>query len=125
MKPQERHNESREDYLEAILRITQRKGLCRSVDIADQLEISKPSVSVAMVNLREAGLIEMESDKRILLTEAGREIAERIYRRHVYFKKLLQSAGVEEGVAEHEACSLEHAVSEDSFKKIEAYLGER
>ena len=125
MRAWERHNESREDYLEAILRILLEKGVCRSVDVADKLEYSKPSVSVAMVNLREAGLVEMDEDKHISLTDAGRVIAEQVYRRHCYFKSKLLAIGVDPETAEHEACALEHAISEETFCKIETAEGSR
>ena len=119
---QKTHNESWEDYLEAILRITQRQGYCRSVDIANQLEVSKPSVSVAMNNLRQAGLIDVAGDKRIELTERGYEIAERVFTRHKFFREKLIQVGVDPETAEREACVLEHAISDDSFEKICAYL---
>jgi len=119
---QKTHNESWEDYLEAILRITQRQGYCRSVDIANQLEVSKPSVSVAMNNLRQAGLIDVAGDKRIELTEQGYEIAERVFARHKFFREKLIQVGVDPETAEREACVLEHAISDDSFEKIRAYL---
>ena len=111
-------NESQENYLEAILRITAEKGYCRSVDIADRLMVAKPSVSTAMRKLLEKELIAMDTSKFIRLTEAGRRIAEEIYGRHSYFKKCLIAAGVDEAVAEEEACALEHAISEDSFRKL-------
>lgn len=122
MKPSLRHNESQEDYLEAILRITERKGYCRSIDIAEQLDISKPSVSVAMVNLRNADLIEMEADKRIQLTDRGQAIAERIFRRHLFFRNLFTDMGIDPETAETEACAMEHAISEDTFEKFEQYF---
>ena len=111
-------NESQENYLEAILRILAEKGYCRSVDIADRLMVAKPSVSTAMRKLLEKELIVMDSSKFIRLTEEGQQIAEQIYSRHDFFKRFLIAAGVEEATAEEEACAMEHAISEDSFRKI-------
>ena len=116
-------NESQENYLEAILRITAEKGYCRSVDIADRLLVAKPSVSTAMRKLLEKGLIEMDSSKFIRLTEAGCKLAEEVFGRHSYFKECLIAAGVDEATAEKEACALEHGISEDSFRKL-VKLGE-
>ena len=116
-------NESQEDYLEAILRISTEKGYCRSVDIADHLMVAKPSVSTAMRKLLDKGLIEMDSSKFIRLTESGRKIAQEVYGRHSYFKKYLIAAGVDESTAEEEACALEHAISEDSFRKLVRLAG--
>ena len=111
-------NESQENYLEAILRILAEKGYCRSVDVADRLMVAKPSVSTAMRKLLEKELIVMDSSKFIRLTEAGQRIAEEVYGRHSFFKRFLIAAGVEEATAEEEACAMEHAISEDSFRKI-------
>ncbi len=111
-------HESEEDYLEAIMLIRQENGNCRSVQIADRLGITKPSVSVAIRKLQEDGLITINEEKWIDLTELGRETAERTYAKHHYFKTLLQAAGVKEEIAEEEACAMEHAISDDSFQKI-------
>ena len=111
-------NESRDDYLEAILIIRQKKGFCRSTDIASWLGISRPSVSVELGKLAELGLIRMDEDKMLHLTDEGFALADSTYAKHVYLKRLLLSVGVDEAVAEKEACSMEHALSSDSFEKI-------
>ena len=111
-------NEARDDYLEAILQITQKKGYCRSIDIAEELDVSKPSVSVAVGKLLESGLVLMGDDKRLVLTEEGQRLAEQTYAKHLYFKSFLLSVGVEEPVAEREACALEPAISSDTFQMI-------
>ena len=111
-------NESRDDYLEAILIIRQKKGFCRSTDIASWLGISRPSVSVELGKLAELGLIRMDEDKMLHLTDEGFELADSTYAKHVYLKRFLMSVGVDEAVAEKEACSMEHALSNDSFEKI-------
>lgn len=111
-------NESRDDYLEAILIIRQKKGFCRSTDIASWLGISRPSVSVELGKLAELGLIRMDEDKMLHLTDEGFALADSTYAKHVYLKRFLMSVGVDEAIAEKEACSMEHALSSDSFEKI-------
>ena len=111
-------NESRDDYLEAILIIRQKKGFCRSTGIASWLGISRPSVSVELGKLAELGLIRMDEDKMLHLTDEGFALADSTYAKHVYLKRFLMSVGVDEAVAEKEACSMEHALSNDSFEKI-------
>jgi Mn-dependent DtxR family transcriptional regulator len=111
-------NESRDDYLEAILIIRQKKGFCRSTDIASWLGISRPSVSVELGKLAELGLIRMDEDKMLHLTDEGFALADSTYAKHIYLKRFLMSVGVDEAVAEKEACSMEHALSNDSFEKI-------
>ncbi len=111
-------NESRDDYLEAILIIRQKKGFCRSTDIASWLGISRPSVSVELGKLADLGLIRMDEDKMLHLTDEGFALADSTYAKHIYLKRFLMSVGVDEAVAEKEACSMEHALSNDSFEKI-------
>ena len=111
-------HEARDDYLEAILRITQAKGHCRSIHIAEELDVSKPSVSVAVSKLAEDGLVTLDEEKLIHLTEKGRALAEETYAKHSYFKDFLMSVGVDAETAEREACGLEHALSADSFRRI-------
>lgn len=116
-------NESQEDYLEAILLLSQeRRRPIRSYEIADYMRLSKPSVSRAMNMLREQGLVLMDDDYYVTLTEAGVAEAERVYEKHCYFKALLISVGVDEEVAENEACRIEHIISDDSFKKLKASI---
>jgi len=111
-------NESRDDYLEAILMITKEKGYCRSIDISENLEVTKASVSVAVGKLLDDCLIMMDDKKHIRLTEKGREIAVLTLAKHCYLKSMLVNAGVDEEIAEREACAMEHAISEDSFDKL-------
>ena len=104
-----------EDYLEAILRLEKKNGTVRSVDVAELLDYSKPSVSRAVSVLSQAGYLFMEDDRSLHLTRVGRDIAEEIYRRHCFFQKLLTDLGVDEKTAEQDACRMEHDISEESF----------
>ena len=113
--------ESAENYLETILILKERKGFVRSIDIAAELEFSKPSVSVAMKNLRENGYIEVDDLGHITLTAAGAEIAERIYERHTFLSSWLTALGVDPKVAVEDACRIEHVISAESFEKIKEY----
>lgn len=108
---------SGEDYLEAILIIEQKKGTVRSIDIAEYLGVTKPSVSRAVSLLKSGGFISAE-DNLLYLTDTGRAVAEKIYERHCFFKHRLIDVGVDEKTAEKEACLLEHSLSDDSFNKI-------
>lgn len=108
---------SGEDYLEAILIIERKKGTVRSIDIAEYLGVTKPSVSRAVSLLKNGGFISVE-DNLLYLTETGRTVAEKIYERHCFFKHRLIDVGVDEETAEKEACLLEHSLSDDSFSKL-------
>lgn len=114
--------ESKENYLETILVLHNRNGEVRSVDIATEMEFSKPSVSVAMKNLREDGCINMDKNGYITLTDKGREIAERVYERHLLFTSWLTSMGVNEEVAAEDACRIEHCISAESFEAIKKFV---
>lgn len=114
--------ESKENYLETILILHNRSGEVRSVDIAAEMEFSKPSVSVAMKNLREEGCITVDKNGYITLTESGREIAERVYERHILFTSWLTSLGVPEEIAAEDACRIEHCLSAESFAAIKKYV---
>lgn len=114
--------ESAENYLEAILMIKLKKGNVRSIDIANQLNFTKPSVSVAMKHFREEGYIQMNSEGGITLTEKGQEIAERVYERHQVIAKALIALGVDEATAYEDSCKIEHDISDFSFEKIKEYL---
>ena len=116
--------ESAEDYLEAILVIGKRRGIVRSIDIANELGFSKPSVSVAMKKLRESGYINMAGDGNITLTDSGMEIASRIYRRHKTITRLFELMGVSPEQAAIDACKVEHDLSEETFGRICAYVEE-
>ena len=110
--------ESAENYLETILVLKERKGLVRSIDIANELEFSKPSVSIAMRNLRENGYVSMDAGGFITLLPAGQEIAERIYERHRLLTKWLTGLGVDPAIASEDACRIEHVISAESFAAI-------
>ena len=110
--------ESAENYLEAILTLSREKGEVHAIDIAAHLEFSKPSVSIAMKKLREAGYILVDECGHISLTDAGCEIAERIYERHTFLTQWLVSLGVAPEIASEDACRMEHVVSRVSFEAI-------
>ncbi len=116
-------HKSAEDYLEMILRLHEEKGYVRSVDIASGLQVSKPSVSVAMKQLREGGYITMDKDSYISLTETGMEIAQRIYDRHKALTRILMMIGVDEATAEQDACRVEHDISSQTYDAIVRQLG--
>ena len=115
-------HESAEDYLEQILMLLEQKGHARSVDIAAGLDVSKPSVSVAMKKLRENGYILMSSDSLISLTDKGYAIARKIYDRHQALTKYLIQIGVPEALAKEDACKIEHDLSQESFEAICAQI---
>ena len=114
--------ESAEDYLEAILVIGQRRGAVRSIDVANELHFSKPSVSVAMKKLRESGRIEMEADGLIRLTPSGRTIAEQIYERHRMLTDFFLYLGVDGETASADACLVEHDLSAGTFEKLKDHI---
>ncbi len=113
--------ESAEDYLEAILILRERQGTVRSIDVVHQLELTKPSVSVAMKRFRENGYIEMDGDGYITLLPPGEEIAQRIYDRHKLLTKFLIWLGVSEDVAAADACKIEHDLSEETYSRIKEH----
>ena len=110
--------ESAENYLETILILKNKNGAVRSIDIANELGFSKPSVSVAMKNLRENSYIEVDSSGYITLLDSGRKIAEKIYERHTTLSKWLVSLGVDAKTAAEDACRIEHIISSESFEAI-------
>ena len=110
--------ESAEDYLERILILQERQDGVRSIDIAHDMGFSKPSVSVAMKKLKEAGLIAIDKDGFISLTKEGHVIADKVYERHCVLKKLLIEIGVSPLQAEKDACKAEHVLSEETFDAI-------
>lgn len=117
-------HESGEDYLEAILMIKKRSGNVRSIDVARELSFSKPSVSVAMKNLKTSNYITVDENGFINLTEAGQEIANKIYERHTFLTNWLTSMGVDPEVAAEDACKMEHAISSESFSAIKKYVAD-
>ena len=114
--------ESKENYLETILILQNRQGEVRSIDIASEMDFSKPSVSVAMKNLRAEGCINVDENGKITLTDEGREIAERVYERHLLFTSWLTSMGVPEDIAAKDACRIEHCLSAESFAAIKRHV---
>ncbi len=115
-------NESVENYLETIFTLYNKNGYVRSIDIAHELSFSKPSVSVAMKNLREKGYISIDEGGNIKLTKQGLQIAEGIYERHQTIATALMTLGVDEETAFEDSCKIEHVISESSFKKIKEHL---
>jgi len=113
---------SREDYLEAILMLEEKKGNVRSVDVASELGFTKPSVSIALKKLKEKGLVVIEDGVFLKLTDEGREIAKKTLDKHEFFTNLFIKIGVDPKTAETEACSLEHSISEETFYKIKKYV---
>lgn len=117
-------HESAENYLETILILSQKKAQVRSIDIVNELEFSKPSVSVAMKNLRQNGYVLMDKDGYLTLTDAGKEIAETIYERHQFLSQWLVQLGVDEQTAVGDACRIEHVISAKSFQAIKRHVEE-
>ena len=109
---------SSEDYLEMILMLQEKKGFVRSIDIAAELCVTKPSVSYATKRLRENGYIIMDTDGHITLTETGHAIALRMYNRHKMLMEFLISIGIDEETAREDACKLEHDLSDKSFEAM-------
>ena len=113
---------SAEDYLEAILVVGRRRGVVRSIDIANELNYSKPSVSVAMKNLRQRNYITVSEDGYIRLTDEGQKLAETVYERHSILSEWLIQIGVTPEIAIADACRMEHDISAESFDAIKKYL---
>ena len=114
-------HESAEDYLENILILRERNGNVRSIDIVNEMNYSKPSISIAMKKLRTEGYVEMDLNGYITLTESGEEIAQRIYSRHKLLEKVLMAIGVDQETASEEACRIEHDINDDTYDKINAF----
>jgi len=115
-------HESAENYLETILVLSLRGVNVRSIDIVNELDYSKPSVSVAMKNLRTKGYIAVDGEGYITLTEKGQKIAKTMYERHVAISDWLISLGVNEKKAVQDACKMEHVMSEESFLAIKNHI---
>ncbi len=112
-------NNSTEDYLKSILILRNKNGHVRAIDIAAELGVTKPSVSVAMKKLRELKYIFIDPDGHINLTEEGRKLAEKVNRKHKLIKELLTRIGVSEKTAGREACLIEHAIGEETYERLE------
>lgn len=109
---------SLEDYLETILILKIKKGMVRSIDVADYMEFSKPSVSHAVKQLKTQGFLLMDNNGQLLLTDSGQAMAEKTYERHCFFTKYLTEMGVDPKLAESDACKLEHVISDECFQKL-------
>ncbi len=114
--------ESAEMYLETILKLSENGNPVHSIDIVKELKVTKPSVSVAIKNLRENGYVSMSEDGALSLLPKGLEIANKIYERHKYLTKCLQALGITPQVAEDDACRIEHIISDETFTKIKEYV---
>lgn len=117
-----KRQESIEDYLETILILRNRLGSVRSIDIVNEMGYTKPSISVAMKNLREKEFITMNKEGYITLTEKGLNIADSVYDRHTILTKALIFLGVPEDTAKEDACRIEHDLSEITFEKIKTHI---
>lgn len=117
-------HESAENYLETILVLHKKKGHVRSIDIVNELGFAKPSVSIAMKNLRENDFIHMDSDGYITLTETGLKIAETMYERHTLLSTWLVRLGVSPEVAADDACRIEHVISTESFEALKKHAAQ-
>lgn len=118
-----KRQESTEDYLETILILKERLGIVRSIDIVNEMGFTKPSVSVAMKNLREKGCITVDTNGYITLTDKGGQLAAHVYERHLILTQALMAIGVSETAAKQDACRIEHDISEETFEQIKAHLG--
>lgn len=118
-------NESAENYLETILILSKKLLVVRAVDIANELDFKKSSVSIAMKNLREKEQITVTDAGYIYLTDAGREIAEMIYERHEMISKGLMALGVPQEIATEDACRIEHVISKESFEAVKKYIQDK
>ena len=117
-----RSNESIEDYLETILALQKKLGQVRSIDIANEMNFSKPSVSVAMKNLREKGFITIDEAGHILLTDSGKKQAEDVLEKHTILTNWLVSLGVDKVIAQEDACRMEHDMSDETFMALKAHI---
>ena len=117
-------HESAENYLETILMLSKKLPVVRSVDIANELDFKKSSVSIAMKNLREGGKITVTQAGYIYLTDSGRAIAEMIYERHEWLTNWLISLGVDSSIAAEDACKMEQVISKESFEALKNHFGQ-
>ena len=113
--------ESGEMYLETIFVISKERDTVRSIDVAEHLGYSKPSVSRAMGILKNGGYITMDAHGALTLTDMGREIAEKIYERHTFLTKFLMAIGVSEATASEDACKIEHVISDEAFDAMKSH----
>ena len=115
-------HQSAEDYLECILKLSKQRPVVRSIDIANDMNYSKPSISVAMKNLRLNGYINVDNSGFITLTESGMEIASNIYDRHLILRKWLEFLGISPETAEQDACKIEHTLSKETYTALRKHI---
>ena len=115
-------HQSAEDYLECILKLSKQRPVVRSIDIANDMNYSKPSISVAMKNLRLNGYINVDESGFITLTDSGMEIASNIYDRHLILRKWLEFLGISPETAEHDACKIEHTLSKETYTALRKHI---
>ena len=115
-------HQSAEDYLEWILKLSKELPVVRSIDIANEMNYSKPSISVAMKNLRLNGYINVDNSGFITLTESGMEIASNIYDRHLILRKWLEFLGIDPEIAEQDACKIEHTLSKETYTALRKHI---
>lgn len=115
-------HQSAEDYLECILKLSKQRPVVRSIDIANDMNYSKPSISVAMKNLRLNGYINVDESGFITLTDSGMEIASNIYDRHLILRKWLEFLGISPETAEQDACKIEHTLSEETYAALRKHI---
>ena len=113
--------ESSEDYLEAILMLRERLGMVRAVHVAEELDFTKASVSIAMKRLRENGYVRLDENGFLLLTPTGEAIAAQVYQRHKVLTDFFISLGVDPAIAAKDACKVEHDLSQETFEKLLAH----
>ena len=113
---------SSEDYMKSILILMNRNETVRSIDIAEEMGVSKPSVSNAMKKLREQKMIYFDEEGHIFFTEEGRAMAEKVYSKHSLLAKWLITVGVSKDIADKEACMMEHAISDETYKCLGEYI---
>lgn len=115
-------HESSEDYLERILMLSKDGNKVRAIDIVNSMGYSKPSISIALHKLENEGMVYLDLHQHIYLTEAGREIAEKIYERHELMAKIFMSMGVDEEIAYRDSCRIEHVLSDETWEAIKAHF---
>ena len=115
-------HQSAEDYLECILKLSKQRPVVRSIDIANDMNYSKPSISVAMKNLRLNGYINVDESGFITLTDSGMEIASNIYDRHLILRKWLEFLGISPETAEQDACKIEHTLSQETYTALRKHI---
>ena len=116
-----RNNQSKEDYLKAVLTIRKQKGSCRSVDVAEHLQLTKASISRAVARLSKDGLLEKNYDGQLYLTEAGQKRADEVEERYELLYQIFLNLGLSEEKADKDACNIEHCVSEETYEKLLAW----